>query len=56
VRAVTATSKPAAASSTAIALPMPRLAPVTKATFRSLWLLLLVSLLLIAPPRVAGSA
>jgi hypothetical protein len=34
VRAVIATSKPAAASATAVALPMPRLAPVTRATRR----------------------
>ena len=35
VRAATATSKPAAASCTAVALPMPRLAPVTRATLGS---------------------
>ena len=34
VRALIATSKPARARWTAIALPMPRLAPVTNATFR----------------------
>ena len=32
VRAVTATSKPRSARATAVALPMPRLAPVTSAT------------------------
>jgi hypothetical protein len=33
VRAVNATSKPARASATAVALPIPRLAPVTRAVF-----------------------
>ena len=35
VRAMIATSKPAWASATAVALPIPRLAPVTNATLSS---------------------
>src|SRR5262245_56614699 len=55
VRAVTATSNPRRASSSAHARPMPRLAPVMKATFRSAIDVLLAAgpQLLYLPPRDA---